>query len=201
LTPTFFARDALEVARDLLGRELWHGEVGLRITETEAYRHPGDTANHCRAGKTARNAPMWGPPGHAYVYLCYGMHAMLNLVTDRDGEGAAVLIRAAEPLAGFSAIRARRRGLEGPVLLTGPAKVAAALGVDTSFSGRFVCIRGGLEARQGEPPERVLVGPRVGIDYAAARDRRAPWRFAVAQSPWVSHRRGLRPERRARRGT
>ncbi len=96
----FYARDALDVARDLLGQELWHGGVGLRITEVEAYRYPDDSSNHCRAGLTSRNAPMWGPPGHAYVYLCYGLQQMLNLVTNRDGEGAAVLIRSCEPIAG-----------------------------------------------------------------------------------------------------
>jgi DNA-3-methyladenine glycosylase len=87
LSRQFYARDALDVARDLLGQEFWQGAVGLRITEVEAYRYPDDSANHCRRGLTARNAPMWGPPGHAYVYLCYGLHQMLNLVTNRDGEG------------------------------------------------------------------------------------------------------------------
>ena len=87
----FYARDALDVARDLLGQEIWHGRVGLRITEVEAYRYPDDTANHSRAGLTARNAAMWGPPGRAYVYLCYGLHQLLNLVTNREGEAAAVL--------------------------------------------------------------------------------------------------------------
>jgi DNA-3-methyladenine glycosylase len=128
LSRQFYARDALEVARDLLGQEIWHGDVGLRITEVEAYRYPDDTANHCRAGFTTRNAPMWGPPGHAYVYLCYGLHQMLNLVTNRDGEGAAVLIRSCEPIAGHRTIRRRRGGKEGPVLLTGPGKVGQALG-------------------------------------------------------------------------
>jgi len=130
----FFARDALEVAWDLLGHVLVRETVALRITEVEAYRHPGDSANHCRAGLTQRNAPMWGPPGRAYVYLCYGIHNLLNLTTNRNGEGAAVLIRAAEPVAGLETIRERRGGKSGPVLLTGPGKVGAALGLDTSWS-------------------------------------------------------------------
>src|SRR5688500_13424039 len=114
LPQAFYARDALVVAPELLGKLLVHGGVVLRITEVEAYRHPGDTANHCRAGRTSRNEPMWGAAGHAYVYLCYGLHSMLNLVTDREHEGAAVLIRAAEPVAGLSVIAARRGGKTGP---------------------------------------------------------------------------------------
>jgi DNA-3-methyladenine glycosylase len=129
LGPAFYARDALGVARDLLGalivRRTADGVVALRITETEAYRHPDDSANHCRAGRTRRNWAMWGPPGHAYVYVCYGLHAMLNLVTGRDGEGAAVLIRAAEVVAGLELVQARRgtATLDPAALLAGPGKV------------------------------------------------------------------------------
>jgi DNA-3-methyladenine glycosylase len=174
--------------------------VVLRITEVEAYRRPGaltggDSASHARAGRTRRNEPMFGPPGHAYVYVCYGIHAMLNVVTDRDGEAAAVLIRAAEPLEGLETISARRRGIVGPVSLTGPGKVGAALGLDTKWSGHPLFESGGLELRQGPSVERVLAGPRVGIDYATPRDRKALYRLAVAGSPWVSERRSLRPRR------
>jgi DNA-3-methyladenine glycosylase len=144
LPKAFYARECLEVALALLGKHLHHGEVTLRITEVEAYRHPGDSANHARFGRTERNAPMWGPPGHAYVYLIYGMHQMLNLVTDRDGEAAAVLIRAAEVVDGLPLVRARRGDKEGPVLLTGPGKVAAALGLDRSFSGASLSPRTGM---------------------------------------------------------
>src|SRR3954466_13526768 len=128
LSQSFYARDALEVAEELLGHHIHYGEVVLRISEVEAYRHPGDSASHSRMGRTARNAPMWGPAGHAYVYLCYGIHQMLNLVTGAVGEAQAVLIRAAEPVRGLDVIRARRGGKDGPVLLTGPGKVAQALG-------------------------------------------------------------------------
>jgi DNA-3-methyladenine glycosylase len=193
LPQSFFARDALTVAQELLGKLIVHGPVVLRITEVEAYRHPGDTANHCRAGRTIRNAPMWGPAGHAYVYLCYGLHSMLNLVTDRVDEGAAVLIRACEPIEGLATVADRRGGKTGPVTLTGPGKVGAALGLDTRFSGHAVFAPGGLEVRDGAAPAKLLAGPRVGIDYASPADRRAPWRFAVADSPWVSHRQTLRP--------
>src|SRR5688572_26549600 len=101
LPQSFYARDALVVAEELLGQHIHCGGVVLRITEVEAYRHPDDSASHCRMGRTPRNAPMWGPPGHAYVYLCYGIHSMLNFVTDREGEGAAVLIRSCEPVRGL----------------------------------------------------------------------------------------------------
>ncbi|MCC6746764.1 MAG: DNA-3-methyladenine glycosylase [Deltaproteobacteria bacterium] len=195
LPQAFYARDALEVARDLLGAHLRHGEVTLRITEVEAYRFPEDSANHARVGRTARNAPMWGPPGRAYVYLCYGMHHLLNLVTGEEGEAAAVLVRAAEPVLGLEVVRARRGGKAGPVLLTGPGKVAAALGLDLAFNHHPVYEPGNLEVVVGEPPAAVLAGPRVGIDYAEPRHRRAPWRLAVANSLWVSARKELRPLR------
>lgn len=191
LPPSFFARDVLEVAPDLLGRHLVRGDVILKITEVEAYRGAEDTASHCRAGRTPRNAPMWGPGGHAYVYLCYGLHQMLNVVTNADGEGSAALIRACEPVAGLEIIRARRGGKDGPVLLTGPGKVGAALDLDTSWSGHPLFEPGGLELREGEPPDGVLVGPRVGVDYAEPPHRDAPWRFAIAGTRWVTHRRGL----------
>lgn len=193
LPQSFYARDAREVALDLLGRELKRGRVVLRITETEAYVWPDDTASHCRFGRTARNASMWGPGGHAYVYLCYGLHQMLNIVTNGEGQGAAVLVRACEPVAGLATVRARRGGKEGPELLTGPGKVGAALALDTSWSGHPLFVRGGLELREGRPPAAILVGPRVGIAYADPAHRDAPWRYAVAGSPWVTHRRGLRP--------
>jgi len=189
---SFYSRDALVVARELLGMVLCRGEVGLRITETEAYRWPDDSANHCRMGRTARNTPMWGPAGHAYIYLCYGIHHMLNLVTGREGDGEAVLIRAAEPARGLRIVRSRRRGLSGPGLLTGPGKVGAALGLDLGFNHHALYQAGGLELRQGTPVGQVLVGPRVGIAYARPEHRDAPWRFAVAGTPWVSHRRALR---------
>lgn len=193
LDQSFFARDARAVAIDLLGRHLRRAGVLLRITEVEAYCWPDDTANHCRSGRTARNAPMWGPAGHAYVYLCYGLHQMLNVVTNAEGEGAAVLIRACEPVRGLETIRARRGGKDGPVLLTGPGKIGAALELDTSWSGHPLFRRGGLELHGGEPVDRYLVGPRVGVDYAEPEHREAHWRYAVAGSRWVSQLRGLRP--------
>ncbi|MDB4990100.1 MAG: DNA-3-methyladenine glycosylase [Myxococcaceae bacterium] len=199
LPQSFYARESLEVAVELIGKLLRHGPVTLRITEVEAYRFPGDTANHCRFGKTVRNAPMWGPPGHAYVYLCYGLHQMLNLVTDAEGAGAAVLIRACEPVEGLALVQARRGGKEGPVLLTGPGKIGSALGLDTSFNNAplFSARRGrpgnALQLLDAPPVRELLVGPRVGVDYADPVHRTAPWRVAMAGTRWVSQRATLKP--------
>jgi DNA-3-methyladenine glycosylase len=192
LPQSFFARECLEVAVDLLGKLLCAGEVTLRITEVEAYRHPGDSANHSRFGQTARNAPMWGPAGHAYVYLCYGVHALLNLVTDREGEGAAVLIRACEPVSGHALIAARRKGQTGPSSLAGPGKVSAALGVDVGFSGRGLSKKEGLYVADQPRVSAFLIGPRVGIDYATPAHRDAPWRLALPDTRWVSQAKTLR---------
>jgi len=193
LPQTFFARECLEVAHDLLGKLLCAGEVILRISEVEAYRHPGDTANHCRFGKTARNAPMWGAAGHAYVYLCYGMHALLNLVTDGEGAGAAVLIRACEPVVGHALIAARRNGQVAPSSLAGPGKVAAALGLSVRDSGRPLTKREGLYVCDAPRVDQFLIGPRVGVDYATPEHRDAPWRLALPDTRWVSQRKTLRP--------
>lgn len=190
LRQSFFARDTLTVARDLLGKELRHGGVRLRITETEAYTQE-DSACHAHRGRTKRSEVMFGPPGRAYVYLCYGIHQMLNIVTEAEGTAAAVLIRSCEPLAGLDLVRERRGGKSGPVLLTGPGKVGAALALDTDWTGHPLYGGGGLEAHDGPEPSRTLAGPRVGIDYADPVDRDAPWRFAIADTPWVSQRRSL----------
>jgi DNA-3-methyladenine glycosylase len=193
LPQSFFARVALVVARALLGKHLRRDAVTLRITEVEAYRHPDDTANHCRFGRTERNAPMWGPGGRCYVYVCYGIHNMLNLTTGAEGEGAAVLIRAAEPVAGLAEIERRRGGKTGPVLLTGPGKIGAALQLDTSWNHHPVHEPGGLEVLDAPAVTAVLAGPRVGIDFASPADRAAPWRLALAGTRWVSLPQGLRP--------
>ncbi len=175
--PAWFDADALVVAERALGCLLVRGEVVARITEVEAYRWPGDTANHCRMGRTRRNAPMWGPPGHAYVYVCYGIHPMLNLVCDAEGAGAAVLVRGVEVVAGGDEVVARR----GPVRagwMSGPGKVGAGLGLGPEWSGHPLFEPGGLELRVGPPPASIVRGPRVGIGYASPEDRAAPWRLA-----------------------
>lgn len=194
LPESFYVRDVVEVARDLLGRELVRDDVRLRITEVEAYAEH-DTACHAHRGRTPRNAVMFGPGGRAYVYLCYGLHVMLNVVTGEEGSAAAVLVRSAEPLAGLDVVRARRGDREGPALLTGPGKLGAALALDVGWSGHRLFDAGGLELHAGEPPGRVLAGPRIGIDYANAKDRRRAWRFAAAETRWVSVPKSLRPTR------
>lgn len=197
LPRSFYDRDVVDVARDLLGAIVCRGDVALRITEVEAYTWPGDTACHARAGRTPRNAPLWGPCGRAYVYLCYGLHHMLNIVTGGDADAAAVLVRACEPLGGLATIRRRRGGKSGPVTLTGPGKVAAALDLDLTWSSHPLYRSGGLSVEAGDAPVEVLVGPRVGIDYADPAHRRLPWRFAIADTPWVSQRASLRRRRSA----
>lgn len=187
ILPThFFQIDALDLAPRLLGKFLRRDEVVLQITEVEAYR-PNDTACHGRFGITARTAPVFGPGGHAYVYLCYGLHAMLNVVADKEGVGAAVLIRACSPVSGLETIKQRRRqNTEKPVLLTGPGKVAQALGISRTWSNHPLYTHGGLEILDGPKPVDILIGPRVGIEYASPEHVSAPWRFAIAGSPWIS---------------
>jgi DNA-3-methyladenine glycosylase len=140
---------------------------------------------------------MFGPPGHAYVYFTYGLHWLLNVVTEPAGRAAAVLVRAAEPLAGLAAMRARRPGRPDPELLRGPACLTAALGIDRAHD-RADLVRGSevfLVRGEPLPAERVGVSARIGIDYADPRDRSAPWRFFDLASPSVSG-----PRRRASPG-
>jgi DNA-3-methyladenine glycosylase len=180
----FFRRPVIEVAPALLGQLLAHGEVVLRITEVEAYGGPEDTASHARHGRTPRNAVMWGAGGHAYLYLCYGLHWMLNVATGAEGEAAAVLVRGAAVVAGLETVLARRRQLrDGRNLLSGPGKVAQALGLDGGFDGHSLFRRGGLELRAGSAPAAILRGPRVGVEFASPVDRERPWRFMAAAGP------------------
>ncbi len=171
LPPTFYDRDAREVALSLLGCVIARGLVRLRIVETEAYL-PGDSASHASRGRTPRNAPMFGPPGRAYVYLCYGIHSLLNAVCGPQGTPSAVLIRGCTVLAGAAVVRERRRG---KLDLIGPGKVGAALALDTSWSGQPLC--GALSFLPGERPFDIQTAPRVGIDYAQPRHRAALWRY------------------------
>lgn len=190
LARSFYARDVLDVCPDLLGKHVQHEGVVLRITEVEAYKWPPDTACHARSGRTPRTAPIWGPPGRAYVYLCYGLHQMLNIVTGADGQAQAILVRACEPVRGMPTILARRGSeKEGPILLTGPGKVGQALALDTSWSHHCLHSGGGLTLHEAPAVARVATGPRIGIDYAEPEHRDLPWRFADADSLWVTHRR------------
>lgn len=188
LAHAWFDRPAPTVARDLLGRhlELPDGVV-VQITETEAYTGH-DTACHAHRGRTERNAPLFGPPGHLYVYLCYGIHRLLNLVTDADGTVGCVLVRGVSPVACVDTIRARRGGR---LDLTGPGKVGQALGLDVAWSGRPLATTrplAGLAVTPGTPPAEHHTTPRIGIDYAAPADRDRHWRF-VAGPPRRPRRR------------
>ncbi|KAL2320873.1 hypothetical protein Fmac_029842 [Flemingia macrophylla] len=186
LPQRFFQIDALDLAPRLLGKFLRRDDVVLQITEVEAYR-PNDSACHGRFGVTSRTAPVFGPGGHAYVYLCYGLHMMLNVVADKEGVGAAVLIRSCAPISGLDVIQQRRgQKTEKPILLTGPGKVGQALGLSTEWSNHPLYTPGGLELLDGPEPENVLVGPRVGIQYALPEHVNALWRFAIAGTPWIS---------------
>lgn len=180
LPQIFYKRDSLIVARDLIGKHLIIGEIVLKISETEAYRWPDDSANHCFRGKTNRNSPMFGPAGHLYMYLCYGLHHMLNITTNDEGEGAAVLIRAAEPMAGFKILKSSQGSLGKAQMLNGPGKLTKALGLDLSFNRHSVFTAGGLEVHQGPSVTSVSSGPRIGIDYAHEKDRNAHYRFVLA---------------------
>ena len=182
-------------ARALLGQLLVRDEVTLRITEVEAYGGPEDSASHARHGRTGRNAPMWGPPGRAYLYFCYGMHWMLNVVTGPEGEPGAVLIRGAEVISGMATVLKRRsaKAKANAQLCAGPGKVAQALGLDKSFDGHDLLKTGGLELRPGTAPTRITAGPRLGIGFAAPEDQARPWRFADGDSSAILKPSNLTP--------
>ncbi len=191
----FFARPVLDVARDLLGREVAHGGVVVRLTEVEAYRGADDMGSHAYRGKTARNEVMFGPPAFVYVYFTYGMHWCMNLVCQRPGEAAAVLLRAGEVVGGLDAARARSPHLKDRDLARGPARLCKALGIEGTLNGTDL-LRGPIRIRPGEPvPDDVVrTGPRVGV----ARGAELPWRFWVDGEPTVSvYRPAVRRARRS----
>jgi len=193
LTRSFFERDAPEVGRDLIGKILCRGDVDVaaRIVEVEAYTHD-DPASHAYIGPTARNAPMWGPAGHAYVYRSYGMHWCFNVSTGGAGVGQGCLIRAAQPLRGHDWMRARRPVERDVDLLRGPAKLCQALGIAGAMSGSDLCAGGVVQFRDDGTRPEVVCGPRVGVSRAADWPRR----YYVAGSRWVSaYRRSPRAPR------
>ena len=185
----FYARPTLCVARDLLGCVVSHataeGMVAGVIVETEAYIGPEDPACHAYVGRTRRNEAMWGPPGHAYVYKSYGIHWMLNVVTERDGYPAAVLIRAAEPLAGAAILAERCAGQRRRDWLVGPGRLTQGLGLDGGANGASLT-SGPLLIHAGAPvlDADIFASGRIGI----SRGVELPWRFYVAGSASVSAR-------------
>lgn len=176
-----FSARSVEVARALIGASVFVGGVGGRIVETEAYDET-DPASHSFAGKTARNAAMFGPPGRAYVYRSYGLHWCLNIVCMPAGHGAGVLIRALEPTAGIDVMRQRRRLHDERLLCAGPGRLCQALAVDHALYGvrldrapfRLVAAKGSALA--------VAAGLRIGI----SKSRELPWRFVLAGSRFLS---------------
>lgn len=190
---SFYARPSVQVAPDLLGtlvvREEADRLVVGRIVETEAYGGPDDRASHARAGRTGRTEPMFGPPGHAYVYLVYGMHSCLNVVAHDDGNAGAVLIRALEPVTGVELMRARRgrAGAEPQArLAAGPARLCQGLAVDRTFDRHdltlgvrlWIALPQDADLQDARRPG-IIAGPRVGVDYAGSDWAGRPWRFAI----------------------
>lgn len=183
LSQSFFARSSLDVARDLIGCSFLFAGVGGRIVETEAYRQD-DPPCHGYRGKTARNAVLFGPPGHLYVYFTYGMHFCSNVACERDGVAGGVLLRALEPRQGHE-LMAARRGLSEPRLLcSGPARLAQALAIGREHNGLPVW-RDPLAilARPDDDDPEVVATPRIGV---GGDDK--PWRFVDAHSAFLSRR-------------
>lgn len=206
LPASFYARHPVEVARDLLGQRLVHEDAAGRcdgmIVETEAYYGFQDPASHAYRGRTARNAAMFGAPGHAYIYKIYGMHFCFNAVTCAHGEAAAVLVRALEPVEGI-ALMAQRRGIDGQshlrMLTNGPGKLCQALGItgmqngadltggslyiERAWSGGYRLVEGSTTEETTNAAELpVRSGPRVGITQGID----LPWRFWIAGNSFVS---------------
>jgi DNA-3-methyladenine glycosylase len=176
LPETFFADDAVTVARALIGCALVHRDRAGIIVETEAYLGPDDLASHARFGPTPRNSVMFGPGGVSYVYLCYGIHQMFNIVTGGQGEGQAVLIRAIAPYAGLP---------DDPLVGRGPGKVTQALVLDRRHDRRDLA-HGDLFVAAALSPPRIAKGPRIGIAYAGAWADK-PLRFWWRDHPAVSY--------------
>ena len=183
LGPDFYARSVLQVARDLIGCVIRHGDTAGRIVETESY-HMDEPACHAHVGVTGRTHTLFGEPGRAYVYFSYGIHSLLNAVAEDEGVGAAVLIRALEPVDGIEEMRERRRLEHVEDLCTGPGKLTQALGIGLAHNGTSL-VEGPIEViarKRGARDPRIVVGERIGITKAPE----LPWRFCNADSRHVS---------------
>lgn len=193
LPESFYQRpNVVKIARELLGKGLFTHVDGVlsagMIVETEAYSWKERGCHAFGGRKTARNAVMFDKGGYAYVYLCYGMHNMFNIVTNVEGVADAVLIRALEPLEGMEEMQLRRGKLANRFHLTsGPGKLCKALGIDRSLNGKYLL---GEEVWVEDIGKKIKSGhiqasPRIGIDYAG-EDAKLPWRFTLENNPWVS---------------
>jgi DNA-3-methyladenine glycosylase len=197
LPRSFYAREAQEVAPDLLGHVLVRAfpdgrRAAARIVEVEAYA-PNDPASHAFRGMTPRNAVMFGPPGHLYVYFTYGMHHCMNAVTGRAGEGAAVLLRAAEPLEGADEMAARRGRDRRVDLCSGPGRLAQALGVARGDDGLDLVAGDAMWVETGWRQEPIASGIRVGV-----RETTRTWRFWLGGNAFVSRGRPGPPTAKSR---
>lgn len=170
-----------EVAPRLLGAVLRHGPVAVRLTEVEAYDGPDDPASHAYRGRTARNAVMFGPPGHLYCYLSHGIHTCANVSVGHDGRPSGVLMRAGEVVDGLEVARAFRPGVADRDLARGPGRLCRALGIRLDHDGTDLT-SGEVTLTPGEAPAAIARGPRTGIRYAADR----AWRYWVEGDPTVS---------------
>lgn len=195
LTESFYRRsDVVKIARELLGKVLYTNINGIVsggiIVETEAYSWK-EKGCHAYGGKmTKRNAVMFQEGGLSYVYLCYGMYEMFNVVTNREGVADAVLIRALEPLEGIPEMQLRRGPLKNPFHLTsGPGKLTKAMGIDRKLNGKSLLDGEVWLEDVGTRifPRAIEVGPRIGIDYAG-EDAKLPWRFTIRESRWISRK-------------
>jgi DNA-3-methyladenine glycosylase len=178
LPPSFYQRDPVQVAQELLGSHLVHLVEGAerigRIVEVEAYLGPHDLAAHASKGLTPRTRVLFGPPGHAYVYLVYGLHFCLNVVTGREGEGSAVLLRALEPVRNLSQRAA------------GPGLLCRAMQIDLSLNGHDLASDDlYIAAGSGEPGEEIVARPRIGVDYSGIWAEQ-PLRFYLKGNPFIS---------------
>jgi DNA-3-methyladenine glycosylase len=199
LSQKFYARHTAQVARDLLGQILVHetpqGTASGRIIEVEAYLPKNDPGCHAARGKTPRNEVLFGPPGQAYVYFCYGAHFLFNVVTEKDGTAGAVLIRALEPVEGMGLMGQRRRHPSGFGLTNGPGKLVQALGIGGEHN-RAPIWRKPLYIRKAERQEAIGVTTRVGLSEGAE----LPLRFFLRGNPYLSVKPGAeRPSENRKR--
>ena len=185
----FYEQSTLDVARQLLGKYLVRrhpdGTAVGRIVETEAYIGPEDKACHASRGRTPRTEIMFGRAGHAYVYLIYGFHYMLNIVTEEADFPAAVLIRAVEPLNGVRLMQSRRGTEHLHNLASGPGKLCQAFAIDRALNGDDLCGKVLYLEDRGDAPPKVVTTPRIGVDYAG-KWKHKPWRFLIRGNEFIS---------------